>query len=168
MFALSTLCACGGVNSSALQSADGIRAAVLENGAHNTVSLMNEGDRAAWQNFYRQVAAGEEKWLQLVPLVLGGSEHTGAIAVALAEALPKNPEGVLGLESWMVSMKYVCAMPFIEPDDSFIDSYYKRAMSALDGVRDEYFRDDKKICRQRLQEAMKNIRQQRSGVYNFK
>lgn len=160
---------CGGLGSADFSSPDDIRALVLENGAHATVRALAEGDAAAWANFYKQVAAGEEKWLQLVPLVIGSSDaESGTLVVALAEALPKNPEGVLALESLYVSTKEVCALPFNEMSDAALDAYYKSAMRALDGLRDEYFSDDKKMCRLRLQGAMQKVQQRRSGVYNFK
>lgn len=147
----------------------GVRESCHELGAYNTIRLMNEGDGSAWRNFEARLAAGEDAWLQLVPAVLGGSDagYTGGIIIALAQALPVNPESVLALEGAMVSMKYVCSIPFIEPSDEFIDSYAASVEKALDGVTDKYFAQDKRMCRLRMQETLKIVEQRRKGEFHF-
>ena len=161
---------CAGETSPDLMTYNGIRQSSQGVGAYQTVRLMNEGDRAAWENFYRHVADGDEAWLQLVPSILGGADAgwTGSIIVALAEALPRNPEGVLALEGSLVSMKYVCSVPFVEPEDKFIDAYAASVRKALAGIDEVYFEQDKRICLLRLNETMQKFEERRKGEYNFK
>lgn len=160
-------CASAGAD---LMTFNGIRESSRDIGAHKTVRLMNEGDRAAWENFIQHLASGDEAWLQVLPDLLGGSDAgwTGSIITALAAALPKNPEGVLALEGAFVSMKQVCSIPFIEPEDKFVDDYVLSVKEALAGVNDAYFEQDKLICLQRLDETMKIIELRRKGEYKFK
>lgn len=166
---LCLVCACSEPTPD-LMTADGVRASVQEAGAYNTLRLMAQNDEKAWKNFYERVAAGEEKWLQLVPQVLGATDagYSGGIVDALALALPKNPEGVLALEGSMVSMKQVCSIPFAEADEDFAGAYAQSVIRALDGVNDAYFEQDKRMCLLRLNESMDKIRQRSRGEFNFK
>lgn len=166
---LFVLSACAQTSSLKLDNVKDIRESCRELGAYKTIRLMDENGSDALDNFYRHIAAGDEAWLQLVPMLAGGSSgvHSARMAKALAEAMPLNPEGVLALESSMVSMKLVCSMPFKNIDAEGAEDYYLRTLAALDTVDEVYFEQDKKICLARLDDARQKMKRERSGEYIF-
>ena len=101
------------------------------------------------------VSSGDPQWLMLVTKIYAGTDAGAAesLRIAVAEALPKNPAGVLRLIlrvqperarlSWFRSS---CGYPMIEPTDKEMRTYFKAAIPALQAVREPALQRAKKAC----------------------
>ena len=101
------------------------------------------------------VASGDPRWLALVPRLAPGTDAgtAEAIPIALAEALPKNPAGILRLinrdESWLDA----CSYPVIEPTRREIRAYFRVAIPAVRKVSDPALRHARGLCLTELVKA---------------
>lgn len=155
---LSCLAACSPGQKHDLETAAGITASCRDIGAYRTVRLMSGKDYRLWDNFIEHVSRGEEDWLRVIPEIRGGTDAGTAesIGIALAYALPENPKGVLNLAN-STSLKGACSIPFIEPEEEFLEEYLNRARVALDAVSEEYYQEDKKVCLMRMQDILATL-----------
>lgn len=83
-----------------LPTPESIRALIAEKGAKAAVGELSGNDEH-WTHVTRLIATGDDKWLAIVaPLAPGLSGETAKkVDASLSEALPANPETVLGFVS---------------------------------------------------------------------
>lgn len=142
-----------------------VQAMCRERSAVQVVQWLAAKGGALWQHAMKQVAAGNEEWLLVVPCLTFGADAGNAtdITVALATALPVNPAGVLRLEASHVSLKMACSFPFIEPEPEFTARYAAQTVLALQAIVDTALQDDANICVQRLQRVLGKAQQEHTS-----
>ena len=94
------------------------------------------------------ISKGDASWLALVArLKLGTDAATGeTMVIAVAEALPINPSGVLRIIRAHPEWQKVCNYPMIEPSVREERRYFRRAIPAVRSVRDRDLQTVKKRC----------------------
>lgn len=104
------------------------------------------------------VASGDARWLALVPRLDPGTDAGSAesLRIAVAEALPRNPAGVLRFTSRLSWFRDACAYPMIEPTDQEERAYFRVAIPALKAVHDPALRRPKRICLTELMKARRS------------
>ncbi len=129
-----------------------IRRDIQKHGPKKVVDQLAKGDGKAWLEVEQHIANGDANWIELaLELRPGTDAGTGeGLVIALATALPKNPEAVLDLEGGTMSLKNVCSLPFIEPEEAFVKSYSAAALQALDSVKTPSLQVEAEVCRLRL------------------
>jgi hypothetical protein len=103
------------------------------------------------------VASGDGRWLALVPKLDPGTDAGTAefLRIAVAEALAKNPTGVLRFTSRMSWFRDACGYPMIEPTEKEMRAYFKGAVPALKGVHDPALEGARKVCLTELIKAQR-------------
>ena len=103
------------------------------------------------------VASGDPRWLALVSRLDPGTDAGTAefLRIAVAEALPKNPSGVLRFTSQLPWFRYACGYPMIEPTKKAMRGYFARTIPALKAVRDPALARAKRICLTELIKAQR-------------
>ena len=103
------------------------------------------------------IASGDARWLALVPKLAPGTDAGTAesLPIVLAEALPKNPGGVLRLIKLDASWLDVCRYPMIEPTDEEMRAYFKRAIPSVRSVYDPALQAAKHACLSELLKAQR-------------
>ena len=82
------------------------------------------------------IATGDSLWLEVARnLPLKSASAEASFAIALAGALPKNPDAVLALLGQKSRVSDVCGMPFLEATPESVAEYYASAASALSRPR---------------------------------
>jgi hypothetical protein len=133
----------------------GARATVqkLSNAAPNdTRSMFGDYDKVL-----EGVSSGDARWLALVPKLDPGTDAGSAefLLIAVAEALPKNPAGVLRFTSRLSWFRNACGYPMIEPSNREMRAYFKATIPALKGVHDAALARVKRICLTELLKAQR-------------
>lgn len=78
------------------------------------------------------IATGDSLWLEVARnLPLRSAAAEASFAIALAAALPRNPDGVLSLIGRKFRVTDVCGMPLLDGDAAAVTAYYDSASSAL-------------------------------------
>lgn len=133
-----------------------LRESCYNSGAVNTVRALSAEGSAMWKELMELIASGDSTWIIHVPLFASGTDAGNAtqLTIALATALPKNPQAVLSLEYSFVSLRNVCSLPFINPDEAFIKQYSQDVLRAMREINDPYMQMDKEICLIRLRHAV--------------
>ncbi len=101
------------------------------------------------------VSSGDSRWLALVPRLDPGTDAGTAefLRIAVAEALPRNPVGVLRFTSGLAWFPDACGYPMIEPSKREMRAYFKAAIPALKAVHESTLARAKRICLAKLMEA---------------
>ena len=101
------------------------------------------------------IASGDPRWLALVPRLAPGTDAGTAesLPIVLADALPKNPAGVLGLIKRDASWLDACGYPMIEPTPKEMRDYFKAAIPAIRSVHDRGLQTTKRLCLRELLKA---------------
>jgi hypothetical protein len=101
------------------------------------------------------IASGDGQWLALVPRLAPGTDAGTAesLPVVVAEALPKNPAGVLRLVKRDAAWLGACGYPMIEPTRKEMRAYFKAAIPAVKSVHDPTLRTVKRLCLTELLKA---------------
>jgi hypothetical protein len=101
------------------------------------------------------IASGDARWLALVPKLAPGTDAGTAesLPIALADALPKNPTGVLRLIKRDSSWLEACGYPMIEPTDKEMREYFKVAIPAVRSVHEPALRTARRLCLAELLKA---------------
>lgn len=133
-----------------------LRESCYNSGAVNTVRALTAEGSTMWAELMEHIASGDSNWIIHVPLFASGTDAGSAtqLTIALAKALPKNPQAVLSLEYSFVSLRNVCSLPFINPDEDFIRQYSQEVLRSMREVSDPYMQMDKDICLIRLRHAV--------------
>jgi hypothetical protein len=115
-----------------------LRTEIGANGAKAVVDRLFDADR--YDEVSRAVAKGERAWLDLVPLVAGGTDASTSedLMIALALALPRNAEGVLKASKLAgLAVGLICSAPFYETMQVDTPHYLRTATRAVEHVRGE-------------------------------
>jgi len=112
---------------------------IHQQGAKNVVHAMameNAKQSGEWEYIIEQIATGNSHWLTLVPLIAPATDAGFAedISTALAQALPKNVNGVLAIINDYVpplATRHICAMPLYHETIPEQNAYVVHAVQAL-------------------------------------
>jgi hypothetical protein len=114
------------------------------------VAALRENNEANWNMLLDKARAGEGDWIYaLNAYVAPGADaaNSTAIIVTLATALSNNPEAVLNLGfSHGPSLYQLCSLPFIEPEDEFLEDYAHKTLHALQNIDKPYLLDLRDYC----------------------
>jgi len=110
------------------------------------------------ENFGRSVmngvATGDSVWLQVADKITPTSAAAEAtLAIALASALPRSPDQVLGILGEKYPIDEVCGIPFPKADSTLIITYHDEAVASLGRVRAPSLSARRDACRLALDEA---------------
>lgn len=113
-----------------------ITTAFAEYGSVAIVRKLHTGNAANWNMIMNKVAAGDAAWIRCAAeYILPGADGAAAedIIISLAYGLQGNPTAVLAAlgDDAGVSIESVCSLPFIEPDQGFLETYGERTLAAL-------------------------------------
>jgi len=115
-----------------------------------------------WDAVIEKIASGDPRWIDASACLITGVYFGGHaslwldLEVTWAKLLTSHPREILRLEMRGVSILKACGLPFIEPEEEFIEDYVVRTLKALDGVEDVSLQDAKKACQLVLKEAYKS------------
>jgi hypothetical protein len=111
------------------------------------VRIGNEGGQAVlsdlWEHepdFERVLAgveSGDATWLRVASALRPFSDAGGSLSLdyAVARALPRVPERVLGLVGRGFALQRICTSPFIEPAPGVAEAYEQKTLRALSKVK---------------------------------
>lgn len=143
-----------------------VRMAYYRYSAVAIVRKLQENNAANWNMIMDKVARGDKEWILYSAIYLSPGTDAGTTTdytVALAQALPNNPQAVLALEGGAGrSLLAVCSLPFIEPEYDFIMAYGKKTLDALSAVNEDYLLESRNTCSRRLQESLKNAQKRKA------
>ncbi|HEX4739168.1 MAG TPA: hypothetical protein VH331_16580 [Allosphingosinicella sp.] len=125
-------------------------------GARHAVQALDRGgEQTRFDAVLDRVAAGDRRWLALVPRLAPGTDAGTAegLRIAVAEALPKNPRAVLRLVAKTFTVEDVCGFPMIEPTQRETRAYFRAALPAVQAVTDPALRPAKQQCLAELRKA---------------
>jgi hypothetical protein len=103
------------------------------------------------------IASGDSRWLALVPRLEPGTDAGTAesLRLVVAEALPKNPAGVLRLITREPTWRDACGYPMIEPTRKEMRAYFNAAIPAVKSVHDPALQAAKRVCLSELLKAQR-------------
>ncbi|MEX2109349.1 MAG: hypothetical protein WD802_01925 [Gemmatimonadaceae bacterium] len=82
------------------------------------------------------IATGDSLWLEVAAVLpLNSASAEANFIIALAAALPRNPETVLSLLPLKAQVRDVCGIPFLKANPEMVLSYYDGAVAAIARVR---------------------------------
>ncbi len=82
------------------------------------------------------IASGDSLWLEVArQLPLKSAAAEASLDIALAGALPREPERVLELAASKTQIERVCGMPFLNATVQGVSTYYDSAIAALSRPR---------------------------------
>ena len=88
------------------------------------------------QTVMEGIATGDSLWLEVARnLTFKSAAAEANFAIALASALPKNPDAVLTFVGRKSRVNDVCGIPFLKPTPEAVNAYYDSAASALARAR---------------------------------
>jgi hypothetical protein len=104
------------------------------------------------------IASGNGLWLALVPRLAPGTDAGTAesLPIVIAEALPKNPVGVLRLIKQHTSWLDACGYPMIEPTRKEMRAYFRATIPAVKSVNEPGLQAVKGLCLSRLLKAQRS------------
>jgi hypothetical protein len=101
-------------------------------GGAERVAERIDNDLGFGQTVMEGIASGDSVWLEVARhLELKSAAAEASFAIALAGALPKNPNGVLPLIGPKARVGDVCGMPFIDASAASVTAYYDSSTTAL-------------------------------------
>lgn len=89
------------------------------------------------------ISGGDARWVDLYPKLnkqpfLGMTSFQEGLNISMAYALTENPSKVLAFVN-EDNVNYICGIPFIEPTQGEINTYYKKAKTKIMAVSDKVF-----------------------------
>jgi hypothetical protein len=134
-------------------SADLVLSEIKISGAEK-VSKQIDFDENFGRSVMNGVATGDSLWLQVAEKITPTSAAAEAtLAIALASALPRSPDQVLGLLGEKYPLDEVCGIPFPKADSALVITYHDEAVAALERVRAPSLSASRDACRLALDEA---------------
>lgn len=129
-----------------------IIAEIGRSGASQVVKRLNAGSGAPWMAVIKGIATGRHDWLDVARAIQPGVDAATSeeLTAALAAALKLNPEAVLRLVGEPFPLPKICDVPLIEPTNAQVANWKRRALKALDGVRDASLAIKVRDCRAAL------------------
>lgn len=102
-----------------------------------------------------RIAAGDQEWLDLVPLLDPGADGHASESLLEAQslALAVNPIGVLRLISPARTVSQICMMRQIEPTQAEFENFYERTIAAVQAVSAPDLQRVKAACLNELQDS---------------
>lgn len=159
---------------SSLSGGDGPEAeAVLKDisarGARSVLAeLVAADDDAAFEAVLGKVGSGDERWIEVAERLADGSDASTSIGlkVALAYALPKNPEAVLRVADTrkLFTVSEICRAPFIEPETKFLSAYLEEAHRALMAVSAPELETRRVACLGHIDQSLARLRAEVAGA----
>ena len=125
-----------------------VEAEIAKTGAKAFLAGLDEDEL---DDLYRRIGSGSPEWVALSPMLAAGADGANAegLTIALAFALPKNPEDVLAVASvdkGMLSIKEICSIPFIEDTVVNRAAYRKAALHKVTAVTKSSLQSVKSSC----------------------
>jgi hypothetical protein len=103
-----------------------------------------------WETVLKKMESGDDAWLALVKDLAEGTDAGTSedLQETLARALPNNPATVLKLTGTrsFLSLEYVCAAPFIEPEHVFLMRYLTETRRSLANLKDQAVENKRLKC----------------------
>jgi hypothetical protein len=107
-----------------------------------------DADESFGRSVMNGVETGDSAWLDVAAKITPASGAAAAsLSIALASALPRSPERVLGLLGPKYPVEDVCGIPFLRPDSTLVVSYHDEAAAALGRVRSVPLTQVRDACR---------------------
>lgn len=123
-------------------------------GRSAVVAKRIDADESFGRSVMNGISTGDSSWLEVARALTPASATSAAsLSIALASALLKSPERVLGLIGSKYPVADVCSIPFLRPDSSIVISYYNEALAALARVRSAPLSPVRDACRAVLDQA---------------
>ena len=127
-----------------------VRSEIKLRGA-DAVSRRLDSDEDFGRTVMDGIATGDSVWLDVARSLEPASATAEAtLAIALAVALPHQPERVLTLVRNKYPTEEICGMPFLKADSAQVISYHGEADRALATVKDTSLRTIVTDCRTAL------------------
>ncbi len=116
-------------------------------GGGDRVATRIESDLSFGETVMDGIATGDSLWLEVARhLELKSAAAEASFAIALAGALPRNPDAVLALIGRRLRVGDVCGIPFLEATPSAVTAYYDSAVAALALARPPSFAPVTRQC----------------------
>jgi len=130
-------------------------------GAVNLVDeLTREWESPVWDNIFENITSGDKDWIRTLNCLRSTPAYsnvtvTVSLDIAMATALPKNPQAVLELGFSRVATARACSLPFIEPERAWAAQYVKDTLAALEAIPDDakMLAIERDVCILRLKDA---------------
>lgn len=134
----SASCSSGCFNSAELVLSD----KAITASRNNDSSSLSDAD---YDKITEYLSQGRTSWIELYPILnqspfLGATSFQEGLDIAMAYALPENPEAVLKFVD-QNNVNKVCGMPFIEPAPDETEAYFLKARAALTQLTSESGRE---------------------------
>jgi len=142
---------------------DQIRALFQRDGVSQTVTAFQNPSYSATNHAMSEgIAAGDEQWLALVPLLStsGSAEMAEGLISMLAEALPRNAAGVLrvvGDRQMSATLKEGTCLHPEELSGQAARTYLITAIRAVEAVNDPALQAARTMCLANLRQAQAQI-----------
>jgi hypothetical protein len=96
------------------------------------VSKRIDSDESFGRSVTAGIATGDSLWIEVAENLSPPSAAAEAtMSIALASALTRAPERVLGLVGNKYPLEEVCGIPFLKGDSAFVATYHDEAIAAL-------------------------------------
>lgn len=98
------------------------------------------------------VESGDATWLKVASALRPFSDAGGSLSLdyAVARALPRAPERVLGLVGHGFVLEHICTSPFIEPEPGVAEAYKKRTLAVLSEINSPTLASLARECSRRV------------------
>jgi hypothetical protein len=131
---LSTACSTGNFKSAEQCLSD----KVLTASRNNDSTTLSDAD---YDQITEYITQGKSGWIKLYPVLnrspfLGATSFQEGLDIAMAYALPENPEAVLKFVD-QSNVNKLCGMPFIEPTPDETEAYFLQTRVALNRLTSE-------------------------------
>lgn len=142
---------------------DQVRARLQRDGVSQTVTAFQDPSYSETNRALSEgIAAGDEQWLALVPLLSasGSAEMAEGLISMLAEALPRNAAGVLrvlGDRQMSATLKEMTCMHPEELSGQAARTYLTTATRAVEAVSDPALQAVRTMCLANLRQAQSQI-----------
>jgi hypothetical protein len=142
-------------------TAEQMAESIAKRGAKAVAAEMNQGKGlATWSYVQDRVASGELPWLKIAAELKPYTDAGNAEGLdnALADALPKSPEQVLGMLGASFRPDRVCSGgQFIEAPKQTVIDFLKKAQNAVQGVQKPAIVESKQKCLSEIETSMKAL-----------
>jgi len=112
-------------------------------GATKVVDGITHGfDHPIWDAIIDKISSGEDAWIKTLYCLKDSPGYSNVtvsvdLDIALAKALPKNPQAVLALSLSGIATARACSLPIIEPKRAWAAQYVKDTLAALEAIPDD-------------------------------
>lgn len=119
-----------------------------------TVSKRIDSDEGFGRSVTAGVATGDSLWLRVAEELSPASAAAEAtMSIALASALTRAPQRVLGLVGNKYPVEEVCGIPFLKGDSAFVATYHDEAIAALARVTTPSLSATRSACQAALDDS---------------